>query len=390
MWEKGTLSKHFMIISKNLLLVIVFIVSCTFNNFIFAQADQSLNVFGYKLLNYQDNYLPDNLLSSRTAVFVSTLPKPNGTRGDWRALSEKAHEYLKKIEIDPVAYFHNEDIFSGVEPARNFINWIQHRKIENLIFLSERMVNGQKEFLIIVTPFNGTTELADQGQPAWKLQHTDLERLFVVLYRLSAGKNLKKENLLIVDRPEFFTDIPMLIGKRFEAYQQDLKLDKLAVPIFREIAVPSQYPDHPLNHEIAREANRYNARVDELNLRLEQLMTHYPFSYGLVDLSKKTPEQLRNEGFQFILYHINTTGKNIKNLLDYNVEETETAFVSLVANNSGTSIKPIPVDSSVYKYYVKHILTNDVFLGSKWDADTDWGQALLNHLTNMKIELKIK
>jgi hypothetical protein len=374
---------------KNLFLVI-FLAFCSVSNVIFAQVDQSLNVFGHKLLNYQDNYLPDNLLSSRSAVFVSTLPKANGTRGDWKGLSGKAHEYLRKIGVDPIAYFHNEDIFSGVEPARNFISWINHRKIENLIFLSERMVNGQREFLIVITQSNGTNSLAAHGQAAWKHQHHDLERLFVVLYRLSAGNNMKNENYLIVDRPEFFTDIPLLNGRRFEAYQQDLKLDKLAVPLFTEIAIPDQYPAFPLNQDIVREIKRYNSTVEGLNHRLEQIMSNYPFSFSFVDISRKTPEQLRNEGFHFILYNINTTGIHVKELLDYRFEENATAFVSLLASNSSTSVKPISIDLPVYKFYIRHILSNDVFLGTKWDADTDWEQSLINHLTNMRIELKIK
>ncbi len=360
------------------------------NSQTYAQADPSLNTFGYKLLNYQENYLPEKLLSSRSAVFVSTLPKANGSRGDWKALLNKAHDYLKKIEIDAIAYFHNEDVFSGAEPRSTFIQWIGNRKVENLIFLSERLVNGQKEYLIVITPFSAGHELAAHAQPAWKYQHADLERLFVVLYRHVNSTKLKRENLLIVDKPEIFTDIPLKNGKRFEAYQQDLKLDKLAVPLFNKIVVPEQFPDNNLNQEIAREIEQYNRNVESANEQLQQIMSSYPFGYELVDMNNKTPEQLRNAGFQFILYHMVTTGNHIKDLLDYRIDNTGTAFVSIVAGTEGTSVKPIAADLPVYKFYIRHIFTNDLFLGTKWDADTDWQQALINHIAGLKTELKIR
>lgn len=378
----------FMTRPTNLLAIFFFLASNLCGRIASAQIDQSLNVFGYKLLDYRQDYLPETLLSERSAVLVHVLPRHNGARGDWKGLCAKAHPYFNKIGIDPVAYLYNEDVFSGEEPRRSFIKWFEDRKIVNLIFLSERMTNGQKEFLISITTFKGGNNLAENGQPAWCYRNPDLERLFIVLYRLSSELSLKKENFLIVDKPEYFNDIPLAPGKRFEAFQPDLKLDKLAVPRFEKIDIPAIYLKNPLNQEIAAEAEKYNLMVDQMNQRFEQLMAHYPFSFEFVNLSQKTREQLRKEGFQFILFHINSSGRSIREMLDYRIDRTETAFASMLASESGTSVKPISADVPVYKFYIRHILTNDVFLGTTWDSDNNWEQALQNHLHGMKLDLK--
>lgn len=356
----------------------------------FSQPGQDLNIFGYKFLDYRDNVIPEKLLSTRSAVFVAVPNKPNGSRGEWITLAQKAHDYFKRLNIDAIAYFYVQDVFSGQESQQAFFNWIAKRKVENLIHLSETELNGVKGYRLIIAPFNGQSDIMPAGQKAWKTENVELERLFVNLNRTVGGANLRRENFLIVDKPEFFADVPLFAGKRFEDYQQDLKLDKLAVPLFAKLPFPDQYPPDPLNERLARAVKEYNVQVDLFNEQLHEMMHAYPFEYGFVDLSQKKPDQLRNEGYQFILYYINTSGLTAKLLLDYKVQETETDFISLTAGLQGVSIKALPVDYPVFKFYIKHIYTADVFLGTKWDADEDWGNALRNHLTGMRSELKIR
>lgn len=51
--------------------------------------------------------------------------------------------------------------------------------------------------------------------------------------------------------------------------------------------------------------------------------------------------------------------------------------------------KKLPADEKVFKFYFKHIESGNVFLGTKWDADTTWDQALWNHLMAFKAELNL-
>ena len=38
----------------------------------------------------------------------------------------------------------------------------------------------------------------------------------------------------------------------------------------------------------------------------------------------------------------------------------------------------------VYKFYIRHIPTGDVYAGSSWDAATDWQTALTNFVQGLR------
>ena len=78
-----------------------------------------------------------------------------------------------------------------------------------------------------------------------------------------------------------------------------------------------------------------------------------------------------------------------KDLLGYDVSKSESAFVSVTYPESQQQLKNIPSNIPVYKFYFKHIDSGNVFLGTKWDADLSWQQALLNQLKGMKAELRL-
>jgi len=55
-----------------------------------------------------------------------------------------------------------------------------------------------------------------------------------------------------------------------------------------------------------------------------------------------------------------------------------------VKQNGGRAIlRSIPKRAPVYKYYIKHIYSGDVYLGTGWDADETWQEALQNHMDNL-------
>jgi len=78
-------------------------------------------------------------------------------------------------------------------------------------------------------------------------------------------------------------------------------------------------------------------------------------------------------------------------LLGYDMSKGESALVSVTyPDNASAQLKNIPADQPVYKFYFRHIDSGDVFLGTKWDADLTWQQALKNQLKGFKIEFKIE
>ena len=78
---------------------------------VFSQVEEEVNVVGLRFLDYNDNYLPDDLLQTRSAVFVSVPQKSetSSERGDWKSYAREAHSYFRKIGIDPDIYIYSMD-----------------------------------------------------------------------------------------------------------------------------------------------------------------------------------------------------------------------------------------------------------------------------------------
>ena len=93
---------------------------------------------------------------------------------------------------------------------------------------------------------------------------------------------------------------------------------------------------------------------------------------------------------QFILYQIYDTGLRIKDYLNYTQNASETDYISVQLGEGKPKLKTIPVEDKVYKYYVKHIYSRDIYLGKDWDADPDWKLALRNYIAGLKVATKVK
>jgi hypothetical protein len=171
-----------------------------------------------------------------------------------------------------------------------------------------------------------------------------------------------RENLLLSEAPEKNLSVPVIKGRRVEAWAYDLKVDNLAVPKFND------------------------PKMDE---ELEAIMKqHYPLKYGVVDPSIPE-EELRKQGYFYVLRCINSRSVIARELLGYDVSKGETAFVSFTYPNGQVVTKNIPGNQEVYKFYPKKIYDGSVYVGTKWEADTTWQQALINYLKVFKAELRI-
>ena len=180
------------------------------------------------------------------------------------------------------------------------------------------------------------------------------------VYRSALASN-KKKNLLINEVPE--TDLPVRIidGQRAENVAYDLKVDNLAIPKFNDAADDKE---------------------------LEELMKTYPFRYQLV--SPDVPDtDLRKQGFLYVLCFVHTRCGTAKELLGYPVRKSESAFVSVSYSEEQVQLKTIPANTPVFKFYVRHIDSGNVFLGTKWDAETSWHLALQNFIKGFKTAMKI-
>lgn len=312
---------------------------------IFGQTIEGENAFLGRLT--AGGQLPEKLLMTRSAVFYT-----------YTFTSKELATIQKSFQqsgIDAVVYFETDLLVAGKDPAFSLATYLARRDITNLIIF-QKDAGGYKVF---ITPFNVKDNFVEQNQYAWSGTDKVLDDLVKKIYL--ASSRLKRENLLINDYPETELTIDPIKGRRSEFFAIDLKVDQLAVP------------------------RTGDGEKDKI---LEELFTNWPYKYKLTE-SGILERDLRKQGFLYVLCFIHTRGSVAKNLLGYETKDSETAIASVTYPNGLPQVKNIPADARVYKFYFKHIDSGNVFLGTKWDADTTWDQALKNHLMAFKSELKI-
>jgi hypothetical protein len=293
--------------------------------------------------------LPEKLLTSRTAVFYAYT------------MTEKDLDNIQlsfqRTGIDAVFYFETDELLAGKDVTAAFSDYLNKRDISNLAFFQK----DEKGFKVYLTPFNTKSSLVEDNQYAYIDQDIYLSELLTKIYRVSGGGTQRK-NMLINDVAETDLSVNAIQGRRSDFFAIDLKVDELAVP---------------------KSGNEANDKI------LEEIFKNYPFKYKLTEpgLSER---ELRKKGFLYVLCYVHSRGAVAKKVLGYDMSKSESAIVSVTYDDSGLSqLKNIPSDTFVYKFYFKHIDSGNVFLGTKWDADTTWDQALNNQIKGFKAELKI-
>lgn len=323
----------------------LFIFKCNLS----AQILQTLNELNYV------NELPENLLNSKTLVLVKVpLASQNPPkRADISKFAEQVQPGLAKAGIDAVVYYYIDDAFSGAEPTKAFVTKLWGRGLENIIFALKDAGGG---YTLIITELADENSLINPGQKAWKISGKDLGGMLHSIYLKAASSGQQKKNLLILEVPSY-GDMPDFIeGRRGEYFDVNFSSEKLAVPAFADSA------------QIAR------------------AMQNYPYEYGLV--GPGIPEkELRQNGYQYILYYVHTTARRVKEALGYEVNNSETVYVSEYFINGEPQVKSIDANTNVYKFYIKHIYSGNTFLGTKWDADVAWPQALQHFNSNLADQL---
>lgn len=292
--------------------------------------------------------MPAELLSSRSVVLHS-----HSLTAKEMAL---VHENFVRTGIDAIVYFATDAVLAGGDVANAYAQYFARREILNLIIV-EKSSSG---FGIYITTFNGKEDFVNVNQIGWHVQNPSLYEALTTIYRTALASN-KKKNFLINEFPEINLPVRILTGQRYETFAYDLKADKLAIPNFNDTTLDNE---------------------------LKEFFKGYPFRHEIVNHTIPDKE-LRNKGFLYVLCFIHTRSSTAKELLDYGISKSESAFVSVTHPNGQVQLKNIPADSLVFKYYVRHIDSGNVYLGTQWDADTTWQQALQNFIKGFKTELKI-
>ncbi|MBT1703081.1 hypothetical protein [Chryseosolibacter indicus] len=292
--------------------------------------------------------LPEKLLMTKSVVFY---PYEMTTKE-----LESIQRSFQRTGIDAVVYYENDLVSAGRDVSVNLAEYLNSREIANLIYLQK-----EGEYIIYITEYNKKANLVEQDQATFIAKNTALDALLQSIY-IAAVNGLKSENFLINDYPELGNTVKAIDGRRNEFFAIDLKVDPLAVPKFGDEAMDKE---------------------------LEEIMKQYPFKYQLTEANLSEVE-LRKKGFLYVLRFVCSRNKVASNVLEYPMSKSQNAIVSMTYNGGAPEIKNISADAAVYKFYFKHLESRNVFLGTKWDADTSWQQALINQIRGFRMEFKIQ
>lgn len=288
--------------------------------------------------------LPENLLSGKSIVIHAYPKAPE----EYKKQAKVIQPGFQNAGIDAVAHYLFEDIFSGKEVLKAYRDQINKRQVDFLIYF----IAGPEHELIIM-PFSDSFF----GNRAFHIKNRNLEQMMDNLYLRTARSDQEKLNLLILNVPAY-PDYPKIItGRRGEFYDLSMKSGKIAIP--------------------KTEDSLFNKAIDTI------MASHYPYQYGFVEADASETD-LRKEGYRFIMYAIHASGSSVKKYLEYPTPDNETSYASIVEHDGKTEVKNIDSNTPVYKFYIQHVQSGDVYLGKHYDADEQWHVALKNYIYNLR------
>ena len=295
---------------------------------------------------------PADLLASKSAVMFDKSYKIDELN--------RVQAAFQQIGIDADFYFDAEKVLAGIDTERAYATYFTTREIKFLLFLTKESGG----FSFYATEFNNTMQYVTPGQIAWKVTDRRLDDMLGRIYRDSWLRE-KKQNFLINDIPEMDIVVPVITGTRAERYPLDLRIDKMAVQKVADPAVQTE--------------------IDTLFKKLYP----YPEKYQVVNIPADDKDLVK-QGFQYVMLFVKVNGRTAHELLGYDMNKTfATAYGSVTYPNGTPQVKTISAETPVYKCYIKHIRSGNVFLGTKWDADESLVQAMKNHIMGFRTELKL-
>lgn len=292
--------------------------------------------------------LPQKLLSTRSVVFYPYTMGMNEL--------QDIQKQFQNVGIDAVVYIESDFLAAGRDASVALAEYLNAREISHIIVFQKN--DG---YSLYAAPYNNLANLFEENQDAWHDKQRSLDLLLQTLVRAINNGSLVRENMLINEYPELAMPLNIFKGRRSDFFAIDLKVDPLAVPKFGDEAIDQELAD---------------------------IMQSYPYKYKITDAGL-SESQIRQDGSYYVLRFVYARDKAAQKLLGYNGTKSQSAIVSVTYPEDKAELKSIPANAMVYKFYFKHIDSGNVFLGTKWDADETWQQALINQIRAFKAELKI-
>ncbi|WP_425389648.1 hypothetical protein [Ekhidna sp.] len=319
--------------------------------------------------------VPSELNSERSAVIFSVPNKvTDGIKavGDYEKMLNQVHKGLRTMGVDAILYLNDIHLNASQSAKESYIELFNRRRVTNIIFITQ-LSDGYE---YIMAPFSGTSRMIKDGSDAFYLKANDLYTLL-----LNVGKEVRRadqpiNNFLIPEKPNYIEGLSIVEKTLLKNYPGILRRSELAVERFIPLDTVGI-----ADQEVLNRIRAYNSSIERKNMELEQLMSGYPYKYVMID--PMTDDELKRNRYQFLLRSVCASAKTVKQMLDYEVLPSETAFVSIIpVMPDQTKVKTIPKDGLVCKFYVRQNISKNVHVG-EWDADVTWQDALNNMIGNL-------
>jgi hypothetical protein len=294
--------------------------------------------------------VPADLLATRSVVLHDYTYK--------QAELEEIQKAFQQIGIDAIAYFEADVVMAGKDVIGGFKQYFTSRQIKYILFL-EKSSSG---YQIIGVKFDPEKDLFDPALPAWRLKNEKMRELLRTILQ-DSWRSQKKQNFLVNEFPERDIKVDFMKGNRQEFYAIDLKVDNLAVP---------------------------RSGIAELDTALARFFRdNYFLRYKLTEPGA-SDQTLRSQGFNYILSYVYTRGKAAREVLGYDISKDGNSYASITFPEGQLQLKTLSAETEVYKVYFRHFDNGNVFLGTKWDADVTFIDAVRNHILGFKMEAKLR
>ena len=301
------------------------------------------------LQSLQPGPIPADLLATKTVV----LYQPNFTGAEL----ESIQTVFERTGIDAITYLAEDVPTSNMEVLKVFARQLTTREVKHIALLQKNTTG----YGIYFTAFDGTPAITKPGQSVWGMHDGNLNTALQDVYRTAANSQPRK-NFLVSPKPEMGMKFNFIKGNRGEYYAVDLRSDKLAIVKTGEAV---------------------------LDQAIEAIFkAHYPFAYQIFEAGTDE-KNWRDAGCLFVLSMMHTRGQVGQELLGYPAA-SGTSITGISFPNGQVQLKTMPASATIFKFYLRHLVNQGVYLGPKWDADPDPTQALLNQIKGLKIEWKVE
>ncbi len=310
-----------------------------------------------KLELNQALYPPEDILSTKSIVLLS-VPEVS-KRSEWMILVDELQQFLAEQGIDAVAYIENESLFSIPNKQLEIPEVLKKREIKNLILFTVK--DKESSVFLAIGPYNGQASFFDKGASFWARQSSTLSPVTSELDTYFKTGALYRDNLLVNESAEFFLpEVNLGI------------VSKSIPPKLADFKVAIQAIDPSLFQQRGPAVLRYDNFYDQNSFQMTNTERNYQIEALAVDSTnnifsrekKSTNQDLRKNGFQYELMY---------------VSGPETKVYDWIAFPD----RQPALDRVVHKFYLSDLRNNNIYVGKKWDASTDWSLALEHFLEQM-------